>query len=138
MKNFLKENWFKVGILIAVLIMTFGISYYFMVSLPNKNDAETLTNLQLKCQELGEKMYQVEKQDNPDTLVIPPEYKFNKDLNTCIYSGGVIGISSIINKYIIDLYTNQEIISYAYDSGGTLYGNSDSWAEEYQKLFFND
>lgn len=39
MKNFIKENWFKLGILIILLLVLFVLSYYFIFFLPQKEQA---------------------------------------------------------------------------------------------------
>ncbi len=40
MVKWLKENWFKVGILLAVLVTTFTAGFYFMIYLPEKDRAK--------------------------------------------------------------------------------------------------
>lgn len=40
MKNFLKENWFKLGVLVALIIFALGPAYYFGSYLPNSDAIE--------------------------------------------------------------------------------------------------
>lgn len=42
MRNWLKENWFKVGILVAILAAAFSVGYYYVIFLPSaqKNSSE--------------------------------------------------------------------------------------------------
>ena len=40
MKNFLKENWFRLGVLVALIIFALGPAYYFGNYLPNSDAIE--------------------------------------------------------------------------------------------------
>ena len=39
--NWLKENWFKVGILAAILVVSISVGYYYMIFLPQKEEERT-------------------------------------------------------------------------------------------------
>lgn len=39
MKNWLKENWFRAGILITILAAVFSVGYYYVIFLPQKEQA---------------------------------------------------------------------------------------------------
>ena len=38
MKNWLKENWFKIGMLLILLVMVLIVAYYFLVYIPQRNN----------------------------------------------------------------------------------------------------
>jgi len=104
MKNFLKENWFKVSMIIAVIILSF-VLYKGMITdkedkaklaLKESNTAENL-KLSMQCRTDGEKKFQEDKDEatrdrfkpeNVDCYYFDPSYVFNNNLNTCLYSGG--------------------------------------------------
>ena len=41
MKNWLKQNWFKLGILLLLSIAVFSVSHYYLISLPGNKQQET-------------------------------------------------------------------------------------------------
>ena len=104
--TFLKQNWFKVIILIIISI--FGL-YYFTKIVP----ARELDNKIVYCRNLGEEYRKNETREAPNISFLVPNYTYNKDLRTCIYSGGFID-GKLLNKYIIDLNTNTTIVDSYY------------------------
>ena len=51
MKNFLKDNWFKIGILLVLIIIALSIAYYFVVYIP-KSSAEKSAEQSIKSYNL--------------------------------------------------------------------------------------
>lgn len=131
------KYWFK-EILIVLVIVIFAL-YYFLWKLP-QNKEINLTN-QIKCQQKGTEL--LEKQQSEATEVekyFGTEFKFNKELNTCLYKGKMSMSNNGVNysySFIIDVYTNKELAS----SGITKINNETTYSgdrsvEEYN-LFEN-
>lgn len=135
---------------ISALILALGLSYYFAISLPQKNKEISLNQNIEKCQDLGAKNYQMElKKDSWIGNTIAHltyddhEYKYNKKLATCLYRGGYKDLLEE-KYYIVDLYTNKEIAHFSQPNDpkewarnekngvlyGTLHANFDSKVEE--------
>jgi len=102
--------------LAGVLAWLFMLLVYLVI-LPDKRRTEYYEwSRKLKCKELGEKYYkerQEREQGNPLTIY-PPDYAFNKQMNTCIYTELAENTegSREIGR-IVDLATNQTLGSYA-------------------------
>lgn len=133
---FLKEHWFKIGILIIFVI---GIIIFYQGSLDNQlisNTTNSENNLALakQCREDGEKIHQ----ENIDTATrkkleseivncfyMEPAFIFNSELDACLYSGGYTCDLKEIHtdgffkgdnvtqwsRQIVDIYTNKTIES---------------------------
>lgn len=65
-----------------------------------------------ECRDLGSKMYEADKKSAEDTggYSLEPQYKFNKQTNKCLYSGG-ISIGNYWERYVKDVLTNERIIA---------------------------
>ena len=111
MNNFIKDNWFKLIISVGIILVCITIGYYFMIYLPKERAIkEDLAN-QIKCQQDGTELYKSQlKEQRQDTILGNPEFKFNNKLKTCLYKNIIVS-SNIINNFIIDVYTNKEIVS---------------------------
>jgi len=67
----------------------------------------------MECQTAGEKIYQKHITDGSELRYFNPQYKYSKNLDTCLYYGGYFGDSEgNIQKWVIDSLTNEELISY--------------------------
>ena len=75
MKKFLKENWFKLTIALAFLIVAVCVGYYLVKPQEKNNGA----NLQTKCEAQAQEYISYEK-ENPDSQVS----HYNKTLNKCL------------------------------------------------------
>ncbi len=58
MKKFLKENWFKLGIIVILLMIGLSIAYYFVIFLPKKD----IVQIEQQKQEQGAKPNQPQKE----------------------------------------------------------------------------
>lgn len=136
---FLKDNWFKVSIIIAILVLSwvlykgFVVNNYSVIQQKQLNNTDTL-KLSMQCKEDGEKKLQEDK----DTAVrekytsgitncyyIEPSYLFSQYLNTCLYSGGyTCDLDGLIKegflkgqhakrweRHIVDIYSNKTLAS---------------------------
>ena len=132
-KNFLKNNWFKMGILIVFLLVAFSLLYYFAIFIPQKEKVKTeqLTQekyleQQEKCREAGVKAYKEDSLRYGANNMVEPKYVYNKNLNLCLYSGGYSqenlssgqcgdiikhSCDSYWERWVKNSFTNESIIS---------------------------
>ena len=95
MKQFLKDNWFKIVIASAILIVAISIGYYFVFFVSSNQKIKTeqqaqekYLEQQEKCKEAGLKAYKEDSLIYGANNMIEPSYTYNKNLNLCLYSGG--------------------------------------------------
>lgn len=117
MKNFIKENWFKAGLLIIAII---ALAFYLLLWQPAQEKRETLSN-NIKCQQEGSQLFEKEQkaQKEKDRIIKrvfkEPEFRFNNELNTCLYQGAWTDLGASgdhIFYFIKDVYTNKTLASY--------------------------
>ena len=108
--TFLKQNWFKAGLVLGVALVGISVAYYFFFFIPTKERAEAIRIKEKECTNLGQERY---KQDTKDEFVTVTVniYKYNKQLDSCFY---LIEYNSVFtsNHEIIDLKTNVRIANY--------------------------
>lgn len=109
---------FKIVLIVAISIIAFSISYYYVILLPQKEksrikqqEQENLLVMKEKCRELGEKLYNQDIEELGKYKVFNPEYHFNQKLNTCLYIGGRID-KDYLEKWVKDSLTNKPIIMF--------------------------
>ena len=128
----------KISIIVGVLMIVLSFVYYLVIFLPQKEQdrveaskKEDIENKKNDCAKLGMQKYEEEKatqehQEHSDLGSVGhynvPQYKFNEKLNTCIYANTYRSYKSrylgkdvaikYINRYIVDLYTNENIINF--------------------------
>jgi len=97
MKNSVTDKVLKISIIIAILLIGFSVFYYFVIFQPSKQREASLQaaqkiqtenekynlEMQLKCRNSGEKLFQEEQDDR--IPVIQPHYHYNSKLNLCLY-----------------------------------------------------
>ena len=112
MKNFIKQNWFKVGLLAVAIIVVF---FYLLLWQPAQKRKEALAN-NIKCRQEGSELVERAKKElRKNQIYYTPQFRFNDELNTCLYSGSRIGADnsgSLLTSFIKDVYTNQDLASY--------------------------
>src|SRR3989344_8471655 len=114
----LRQNWFKVAILGLILVFS---SYYFFVMIPNERIQAKTEN----CRKIGEEYRKNEIKEGLGLSFYVPKYAYSRVLDTCIYSGGFIGLTNDehnVTRYIKDLNTNEEIVSSTYIGSEKLFG----------------
>ena len=57
MNKFLKENWFKLGVLIVVAIIGFSLAYYYIYSLSKINSTKEDFELQAMCSKKADEFF---------------------------------------------------------------------------------
>jgi hypothetical protein len=166
MENFMKENWFKIGILLVAVIGLITISGRSNVdkTVPKNETLDKNSFLIAKqCREDGEKILQNDidaatmlrqQTDIVECFYEKPEYIFNHDLNTCLYFGGYSckltklheeGFLKGTNatrwkQHVLDVYSNKTLASiFVEDSSAVddLKGNMiDEFFKESEQLGF--
>ena len=93
-----------------------AILFYQLSWKPRQESKENLAN-NIKCQQEGFQLFEKDKLSltNRDKALIPPEFRFVKELNTCLYSGNFIFYDSTGSTFLVfikDVYTNKMLTSY--------------------------
>ena len=109
MQDFMKENWFKVGLVIILSIAGISMAHYYLVFLPEKENQDFLFSMKQKCQDSGTKLYEEDFKEMGRSALFTPEYAYNQKLNTCLYASGYIQSNSL-QKWIKDVHSNKEIV----------------------------
>lgn len=104
---------------ISAIILALSVAYYFVLFLPARDktndEAKNQADLQKQvenCREVGMKYHNEQTAKNPRLTFHNPEFKYNQQLNTCLYSGGFID-GNYLTNYIIDLNTNKQLATFA-------------------------
>ncbi len=114
--NWLKENWFKVGVLAILLIIGLSTAYYFSIYLPHRHNSEYAFQQAEKCKSLSDdflKEHVVKPEDSSFTFLIDSQSHFNSRLNACLlYYGERIHLSTMLleNHYVLDVLTGDVLI----------------------------
>jgi hypothetical protein len=138
MKIFLKNNWFKVIVAMVLLGIGGSVIYYFTVYLPKgMKEKESLAN-QIKCQQDGMELYKFQVKEQGQGSYGNPEFKFNDNLKTCLYKNIYIS-QDYTGNFIIDVYTNAEIVSWSSTKINGKWedfqGNKEEWKKKVNLLF---
>jgi len=163
MKRFLKENWFKIGLLLVLVVLAAVIYFVYKNWRVNETASESL-KLAQQCNQDGQKLLRADQdtatslqnQRNATTCYyMEPEYLYNQKLNTCLYSGGyTCNLTNTITsgflkgqpatswtRHIIDVYSNNTLAVAGVDdsSNVTDFENKliKSFWDEASKLGFN-
>ncbi len=102
MKNFLKENWLKLGALIIIVVVA-----YYLGTLSRQQFNPALVTEKQKCQNAFEKWID----ENTGSGSIATRAHFNPNLNTCLvdYSNNDnIGHSD--SSKVIDIYDSNKVL----------------------------
>ncbi len=80
MKNFLKQNWLKLSVVIVFLVVAISLSSYFVVFLPKEKTLENLITQQQKCADEALKFFKANESNRQNT-----DYTnhWNRKLNKC-------------------------------------------------------
>jgi len=113
-----KENIKNLTIIILVLIVV-GCGFLFLEKEPKSIEKKDSFEMQQKCQQVGEGLYEADVKASGKDNLCNPEYAFNEDLNTCLYFGCYIANNSI-QKWIKDSFSNKELYLYFQTSNGVL------------------
>lgn len=138
MGHFLKENWFKLIIVFTVLLTGLFISYFVFFKIQKEksqlNEAEKQKSLEneIRCNEMGDKIYQAQLKEVGNGSYLVPQYKFIN--NRCLYKGGYIGTDSF-SRFIVDVYTNKEILTWFVFKGKDFEGSETEWNTQSRALF---
>lgn len=111
MKKFIKENWFKIGILIVGI----GIIYTLQISNNSKTKLVSISALEYKelndeCEEYGLEKWG-DRFDYVGNVVISRKYKYSVVMNTCIMKATETA-EDWRTIELRDIYFDKNIISY--------------------------
>ncbi len=115
MENFLKQNWFKLALLMVLLIV--GLSYIFY-SVPQKgkvgydNKEKCAEQAQAYMQNIREINSESENIDGSLINALNDQYTYNSSLNTCLVYFEVAESGAGTTYNIVDLLTNQTIYTH--------------------------
>ena len=133
--NKIKENWFKLGLLIVSIVV---ILFYLLLWRPAQTINEMLAN-NIKCQQEGMELSNKTEKELPEgQIYLEPQFRFARELNTCLFTGSWIWISKPARyTFIKDVYTNDIIGSYLIMNGeeDSLVGDKAHF-ENLQKKYF--
>jgi hypothetical protein len=112
--NWIKENWFKISLLILIIIILICLSLF----ISNQNKRENLSN-NIKCQQEGMNLHEIENKELKENFFgirnEMPEFKFSKELNTCLYKAIQISKApgnSYLFYFITDVYKNKQLAAH--------------------------
>lgn len=146
------------GIVLMVLagiVVTLSVSYYFILFLPSqkfeqiKQEKQSfLFKKQTECMQICSVLYNAEKnktQLGPSDFVVSPKYAYNQSKNACFYSFNVImkvDENSIDERSIINCQTNERVVPYlSIDNKNVYIKGGVTSEEEYDRLereYFGD
>lgn len=114
----------KLSVIAGMLLVGASAGYYFVHFLPKqRRTSQNQTALaeererQKECQKIGEQLYQKDKEWGENNTFVDsvhePHFTYNKELNTCLYSGGSStftesGSADIL--WIKDSYTGEKVV----------------------------
>lgn len=113
--------------IILIGIMCIGFSYIIFMKKNNQAQLEQMKekefsfSMKERCQEICSKIYKNNIEESNKLQFFNPEYKYNEVLNACLYAGGQI--NNGIHKWVIDCFTNSEIVSYYWSDGEVIQEN---------------
>ena len=124
--NWLKENWFKIGIVAFFAVMSFVLIYYFFFYIPERDMLADLRvkqvgYLQLSSQQrIREDKERAEKNERIPTLLdtySEPKFTYSEKMDACLYERVYTSFSfstgkSIISFELRNLNSNEIIMSY--------------------------
>jgi hypothetical protein len=115
--NWIKENWFKLSILL-ILLLGLSIFYKFTeqkkqtppIKLPSIETEKKISPVQMeKCNELGIQLHEEDKKTYPFGA-FEPKYKYSVTKETCLYSGGGFLTPTSWERFVKDSFTNDKLI----------------------------
>ena len=134
MKDFLKNN----KIFIAIIIGAFIVGGFIYLS----NIGEESLSMKEKCRELGEKLYEQDKESyvGREGFLFEPKYTYNKKLDTCLYSAGwKEKEGGIWARWIKNAFTNESLAFTTYFPNSTdkevQNENVDKFWDKHHELF---
>ena len=125
MKKFIKENWFKVGITFALLILALSVAYYLVVFIPaqkklanliSQQNNTTSIELQAKCTTQAQKTFNDFKENMTANLAggdFSQHNHYNPVLNKCFILISYLQTFGLVNH---DYGTEKEVLFDAFEN----------------------
>jgi hypothetical protein len=137
------NNDLQKAVITALMIFSISVGYYFVWHLPRQEKREIaeqerkeeIANMQ-KCEQIASERSKQETKDFSDGngSAFNPQYKFDKETNRCLYMSGYL-TGEVFSQYIIDLYTNQQIVGYTKLNDKFVDGNEYEFKAKKKELF---
>ena len=127
------NNIFKTPMVIAILLASFSIAYYFMIFSPNYNQSKDMVSNTLKCNEL----YELKKSKYWNTEIGQSKAIYNTDLNTCLALNIYNNFDT--KKYfatVIDMSDDSTLMYYNFTPEGFYFEDDKKITCEYGYDFF--
>lgn len=134
--KFLKENWFKVSILILILLCIVLI-FLYEVKQQNIEKQNQISNFNTVCQKLATQKKEEINKNDPDLYIGTYEYKYSPIYQSCIvaYTGSYFGnsLSGFLghNLFKVDNLSTGESIMSAQVNPGDIYKKTN---EDFNKM----
>jgi len=107
-------------ITLVIALVSLGLAFYAVFLQPKSAEQkqESLLSMKMKCQDIGNKLYEQDIKELKESLInitpLNPEFTYNKKVDTCLYSGGIISGDGTIEKWVRDGLTNKNLLLYEY------------------------
>ncbi len=113
----MKKN--RNALIVVALALLISSIYYFGIFLPDLKEDEFIFNKKKECPSLCQPLYDIDVKWLPEGGVLsPPEYAYNKELNTCLYSNSQkIDSSNQSFQYVFDCSSNEELLFHLIKNG---------------------
>lgn len=132
MRNFLKDNWFKLGILIVILLIGVSSAYYFLRYLPQNKLSTAKQNQVEKCFTDGNILLENYKKNNGTNNIIDPIFHYNSILDKCFTYVTLAPYQACESgRILFDVYENKEILTTCFATDGSVvYGDKSKYPVE--------
>ena len=101
------------------MILLIPLVYYFGFFLPNLKETEYLFTKNNECRDICEPLYKTDiKWLSEGDVLSAPEYAYNKDLNTCLYSNSQKkDEGNEVFHYVFNCLSNEELLFHLTKNG---------------------
>jgi hypothetical protein len=117
MSKFVEENWFKLGILLALFAVGTSVSFYLFYALPKENKAmlakKTNLELQEKCAKRAKEYFDEKWSVAPAGMAVDYSCHFNNKLNKCFINIRTLDNAPSYMANISQLFDAYEGVQYA-------------------------
>ena len=106
--------------IIAIIITTLAISYFFFIFMPSQKLVQKkqerqafLFSKKTECMKICQSLFEDDRSSLPENTVFNPQYAYNEAKNACFYSGGYISLEpNGLTKRVVDCQTNEEVLTF--------------------------
>ena len=133
MIKFLKENWFKVGIIVAIFTVALSTAYYLIIFLPQEDLIQHKTSIDQsnieKCSQQAQVALKNAEQNQDSSTTVSATNHYNEKLGKCLvninsdttYNGSVTILNDIVEaleqKTLLECASGSNVKSYCFIPG---------------------